>query len=300
MPTQQENRSNKPVRMVAVDMDGTFLNDDKTFDVERFERILTCLSRHGIYFVVASGNTYTKLRQYMHGFEHRDIIYIAENGAYVADDSGELAVHHFAAEDLPRVYEILNGMPQLGIVVCTAESSFILENREKTVMNIIRDYFEVQGKSLPQNIDPFAFASMFYPGTERISSYEQVRGVPIKFSLQVTHRDLPDATAQLRRTLPKTVTPLVSGFGAIDLVRAGVNKATGLKDLCERLQITPTQIVAFGDSDNDLEMLSLAGTGVAMAHASDELKAVSQRVIGSHNDGAVLDYLESMLDELDG
>ena len=55
MPTQQENRSNKPVRMVAVDMDGTFLNDDKTFDVERFERILTCLSRHGIYFVVASG-----------------------------------------------------------------------------------------------------------------------------------------------------------------------------------------------------------------------------------------------------
>ncbi len=131
MPTQQENRSNKPVRMVAVDMDGTFLNDDKTFDVERFERILTCLSRHGIYFVVASGNTYTKLRQYMHGFEHRDIIYIAENGAYVADDSGELAVHHFAAEDLPRVYEILHGMPQLGIVVCTAESSFILENREK-------------------------------------------------------------------------------------------------------------------------------------------------------------------------
>ena len=49
MPTQQENRSNKPVRMVAVDMDGTFLNDDKTFDVERFERILTRLSRHGIY-----------------------------------------------------------------------------------------------------------------------------------------------------------------------------------------------------------------------------------------------------------
>lgn len=47
-------------------------------------------------------------------------------------------------------------------------------------------------------------------------------------------------------------------------------------------------------------MLSFAGTGVAMAHASDELKAVSQRVIGSNNDGAVLDYLESMLDELDG
>ena len=57
--------------------------------------------------------------------------------------------------------------------------------------------------------------------------------------------------------------------------------------------------MAFGDSDNDLEMLSFAGTGVAMAHASDELKTVSQRVIGSHNDGAVLTYCEKLLDVLD-
>ena len=91
-------------------------------------------------------------------------------------------------------------------------------------MNIIRDYFRGAGKPLPQNIDPFAFASMFYPGTERIGSYEQVRGVPIKFSLQVTHRISPDAHSTVTAHLPQTVTPLVSGFGAIDLVRAGVNK----------------------------------------------------------------------------
>ena len=74
-------------RLIAVDMDGTFLTDAKTFDTDRFERILPRLQAHGIYFVVASGNTYTKLTDYMKGFENRGIIYIAENGAYLADDS---------------------------------------------------------------------------------------------------------------------------------------------------------------------------------------------------------------------
>ena len=55
---------------------------------------------------------------------------------------------------------------------------------------------------------------------------------------------------------------MVSGFGAIDLVRTGVNKATGLKDLCERLDADPAGILAFGDGENDMEMLRYAGLGV--------------------------------------
>ena len=98
-------------RLIAVDMDGTFLTDAKTFDTDRFERILPRLQAHGIYFVVASGNTYTKLTDYMKGFENRGIIYIAENGAYLADDSGELVVHPFKEEDVPHVYEVLDTLP---------------------------------------------------------------------------------------------------------------------------------------------------------------------------------------------
>ena len=81
--------------LIAVDMDGTFLTDAKTFDTERFSAILDRLDARGIRFVVASGNTYAKLQDYMRGFENRGLIYIAENGAYLADDSGQLAVHPF-------------------------------------------------------------------------------------------------------------------------------------------------------------------------------------------------------------
>jgi len=149
-------------RLIAVDMDGTFLTDAKTFDTDRFERILPRLQAHGIYFVVASGNTYTKLTDYMKGFENRGIIYIAENGAYLADDSGELAVHPFKEADVPHVYEVLDTLPQIGVILCTTEGIFIPHNRQGAVTSIVQDYFAAQGQPVPQGLDPYSFVLMFY------------------------------------------------------------------------------------------------------------------------------------------
>lgn len=286
-------------RLIAVDMDGTFLTDAKTFDTDRFERILPRLQAHGIYFVVASGNTYTKLTDYMKGFENRGIIYIAENGAYLADDSGELAVHPFKEADVPHVYEVLDTLPQIGVILCTTEGIFIPRNRQGAVTSIVQDYFAAQGQPVPQGLDPYSFVLMFYPSAERITDYSQVRGELIKISVQTVRADTYSVLETLQCELPPQVIPLASGFGAIDLVREGVNKAGGLRDLCERLNVHPQEVLAFGDGDNDREMLAFAGTGVAMGHASQALRAVADEVIGSHNDGAVLTYCEKLLDVLD-
>ena len=141
-------------RLIAVDMDGTFLTDAKTFDTDRFERILPRLQAHGIYFVVASGNTYTKLTDYMKGFENRGIIYIAENGAYLADDSGELAIHPFKEADVPHVYEVLDTLPQIGVILCTTEGIFIPHNRQGAVTSIVQDYFAAQGSTRVLSASP--------------------------------------------------------------------------------------------------------------------------------------------------
>jgi len=149
-------------------MDGTFLTDAKTFDTDRFERILPRLQAHGIYFVVASGNTYTKLTDYMKGFENRGIIYIAENGAYLADDSGELAVHPFKEADVPHVYEVLDTLPQIGVILCTTEGIFIPHNRQGAVTSIVQDYFAAQGQPVPQGLDPYSFVLMFCPAYAQV------------------------------------------------------------------------------------------------------------------------------------
>ena len=95
------------------------------------------------------------------------------------------------------------------------------------------------------------------------------------------------------------MTPRVSGFGAIDLVRTGVNKATGLQDLCERFGYSPEGILAFGDGENDSRMLSFAGHGVATGNAAPSVKELADEVIGTNEEQAVLSYLEDLLDALD-
>ena len=52
---------NNDIKLVAVDIDGTFVRSDHTYDVVRFKRILSCMKKAGCNFVVASGNQYYHL-----------------------------------------------------------------------------------------------------------------------------------------------------------------------------------------------------------------------------------------------
>ena len=72
------------IRMVAVDVDGTFIRHDYSFDTDRFQRILDRMDEVGAQFVIASGNQYWQLRDYFPGYDER-ISFVAENGAYVKD-----------------------------------------------------------------------------------------------------------------------------------------------------------------------------------------------------------------------
>jgi hydroxymethylpyrimidine pyrophosphatase-like HAD family hydrolase len=61
-----------------------------------------------------------------------------------------------------------------------------------------------------------------------------------------------------------------------------------------RLKIPRDAIIAFGDSANDLEMLTYAGTGVAMGNASAAAKAAADRVTGTNNEDGVASVIEEV------
>lgn len=63
--------------------------------------------------------------------------------------------------------------------------------------------------------------------------------------------------------------------GNIDITPKGVTKPCGLKIVCRELDISPDQIVAFGDGYNDIEMLKMAGVSVAMGGAPEEVGAIA-------------------------
>ncbi|MDX8045772.1 Cof-type HAD-IIB family hydrolase [Gracilibacillus sp. S3-1-1] len=64
-------------------------------------------------------------------------------------------------------------------------------------------------------------------------------------------------------------------WNIIEIVRKGINKAVGLKKIAHYYNIQASNIIAFGDEDNDLEMIDYAGVGVAMGNAIDPLKQIA-------------------------
>lgn len=64
--------------------------------------------------------------------------------------------------------------------------------------------------------------------------------------------------------------------------------------MCQALNITVKDIIAFGDDYVDIGMLKLCGVGVAMGNAIDEVKTVADVIIGGNDEDGIAEYLEEM------
>ena len=106
---------------------------------------------------------------------------------------------------------------------------------------------------------------------------------------------IEEKLAALEEVLADQMIPVSSGHGDIDLIIPGVHKANGLEKLSNEWGIVPTEIAAFGDSGNDIEMLDYAGLRYAMENAQEKVKQASKEVIGSNNQEGVLEMMEQLL-----
>lgn len=82
----------------------------------------------------------------------------------------------------------------------------------------------------------------------------------------------------------------VSWDRAVDVIPASSGKGTAIMKVLARFGLDASQAMAFGDSQNDLEMLRAVGMGVAMGNAADEVKAVADDVCGSVGEDGIFHY----------
>lgn len=83
-----------------------------------------------------------------------------------------------------------------------------------------------------------------------------------------------------------------SAANNIEITQQGVNKATAIAMTLQHLGLTPNHAIAFGDGDNDIEMLRYVKYGIAMANATDAVKAIAQDVTASNNDEGIYQFLK--------
>lgn len=259
-------------RLVAVDMDGTFLDSASRYDRPRFTRLAARLQDAGVRFAVASGNQYWQLKNYFDGFDQ--VLYVAENGALVGTSDQILRYRPISAAALGQTLDLLDTMPEILTLVCGVRSGYVLRSTDPALVNFIWDY---------------------YVRLEIVDSWDEIDDQVVKLALLCQPERTPAVLAQLDARLPTEVVTTSSGHGSIDLIPHGVNKGVSLAWLGEQLGIGLDEMIAFGDGGNDIEMLAMVGRGVAMANAAEQVKAVGDEVTASNDEAAVLSYLERLL-----
>lgn len=262
------------IKMIVVDMDGTFLNSESAYDKTRFMRIFEELQKRNIYFVVASGNPYKQLQESFKEIKDK-LIYVSENGGYIVDKGAELYLSHLEEKDSHSIIEVLKTMPDVLSWACTKDQSYTLES-------IPEKYYEM---FLP-----------YFPGVKKVKEYSFIQNSIIKFALYLPNNNVKEIISHFEDIMSSYVRVTDSGRGCIDLVPSHVNKGVAVEYLMERFHLRKEEVMAFGDAGNDEEMLKRVGYGYVMDNAKEEFKKQFEYVAPSHNNQGVLAVIDKYLD----
>ena len=262
------------IKLVATDIDGTFTRSDNTFDTARFEKILARMKEIDCHFVVASGNYYYKLKNMFKAYGD-EISFISDNGAYV-EDRGELIFSaNIPKETVAYVAEVCKDFPDISVFLCGVKSAYAQRDIVKQ-----------------KDLD---FMTEHLPRLKVVEKFADVDDQFLKFCVIVSNEKISSCYKFLREKLNDKLTVTTSGFNVIDLILPGCHKASGIKRLAQRLKISPADCAAFGDSENDIEMLKYCGQSYAMQNAAESVKAVAKNICPSNNEDGVLVTLEKIL-----
>ena len=263
----------KDIKMVAVDVDGTFVRSDYTYDVPRFKRLLERMDRTGCRFVVASGNQYYQLRDLFPGY-YNELAFVAENGAFVKDRTEMVFAADMPKETVDTVIDVCREYPEISNVLCGMESAYCQRG------TVSQEFFEL--------------TAIYCHRLKWVDDFKQVKDRILKFAPTVPVEKTYEYYDMFCERLGGLVEPTTSGHGSIDLIGPGCHKASGLKRLAERWGIAPEQCAAFGDGGNDIEMLQYCGYSYAMANAPENVKEAAKYVCPSNEEDGVLDVLERL------
>ncbi|HFR3738709.1 TPA: Cof-type HAD-IIB family hydrolase, partial [Streptococcus suis] len=265
------------VRLIATDMDGTFLDGQGNFDRERFSRVLDQLDQKKIPFVIASGNGIGRLLQLCQGFEDR-LIFVADNGAHVYQNGKTVIRRAIQQVEVEAILHFFKGR--------WADVCLMLSNDGNIYMQAGAG-MPFAGTDLPIELAQMAAFQNRVTYLDNLSAYPVSESIH-KVGLWVPEARVESITEAFNQGFHGQLVAVTSGYGSVDILPQGIHKAWGLEQVLTGLDIEPEQVMAFGDSDNDIELLSYVGYSYAMENATDKVKAVAKYMAPSHLEAGVL------------
>ncbi|HHV31323.1 HAD family hydrolase [Caproiciproducens sp. LBM24188] len=251
------------IRLIASDMDGSLLNDEKKIPPEFFE-VLPRLHEKGIRFFVASGRSYCTLKDNFAAVADQ-IGYICDNGANVYYQD-VCRVKLLPGELLKPLLLACEELPGIQILLCGVNGTYV--------------------KSYSKEFD-FEIGN-YYHNRRFVERLTDVNDDIFKVAICDMKNPMNRTYPFLKERFGDKLNLQVSGMYWMDVMNREVNKGTALETIQNELGISPEETMAFGDFYNDIQLLQHAKYSFVMANSNEDMRQYGNYMAESNNDNGVM------------
>lgn len=278
--TDEKEGTKLAIKLAATDLDGTLIASWGEISTKNFEAMEKAME-DGLYVVPTTGRSFYEMPQSLRdrkAFTHC----ICSNGAVIFNrDGSEIWKSTFSKEKTIELFDMLSqydtmievytkGIPVTEKSKLTKEAyeHFRVEENYHDVLTTTRKGVDDLRKFLEENDEGAEMFNIFFSDAqERKEAFDKIGSL-----------DCTELTTSMQSNM--------------EILQSSVNKGTSLRKLCEILGVKTQEVMAMGDSRNDLTLLGAAGLPLAVANACDALKEKAKEVICSCDESAMAFALE--------
>lgn len=286
------------IKAIAMDMDGTLLTQDNQI-LPTTKKLLVRLQQQGIRLILASGRSYTKLLPYAKELQMDQFGgYLVEvNGTAVYEvSSGKREV--LAQITLDQVHDIFHYFMQYQVEIIGNLDDGMYDYIPADIMEEKRLY-RLQHQ-LAQDVpwSAGAFDLIYdnrkgYPRLFYIQEPEEIKESLNKISVAYHPEVILQVAKQAKEDLSDTYWIGLTSDRWLEVMPLGVTKASGLAHVARIAGISLSDMMAFGDGENDIAMLREVGLGVAMGNAFSIVKDIADDVTLTNQEEGIAYYLKN-------
>lgn len=264
----------RDIQLVAIDLDGTLLRDDKSLSQENVDAIKEAIEQ-GVQVVICTGRTLPSIQYLSKQLPQGDgdEYLILQNGAVIHQLPDLNIVHEtiLTEGDRQAIYDIFKEYrsEEVQMVAFDPDKLYLVDD-ETANPTVVQD-----AKTLSTDIT--------------LAKFEEVLNLETLYKIVVFGgvEFIDDYLEKIPNDLYEQVHIVRSLPVAIEFIPKLANKANGLNALIQQLDIKAENIMTIGDELNDYEMVKMAGLGVAMENGHPEVKRVADELTLTNNENGV-------------
>lgn len=258
-------------KMIALDLDDTLLTTQKTISEHNKLAIKQALA-NGIKVVLCSGRTHNAVIKFADQLDisGSEQYMITNGGAIIEDMNSKIMYQEMLSNEFYREFVKFVHVNNLHYnVVDNHGNTYTSSGDWIDKYTIMQAHENANGLYLKEP-------------DELPADFQIVKAI-----INGSESELDEISAMVHEKFDQNYFVVRTGIGFLEVFPQHVNKGKAIKVLAEKLGINLSEVMAMGDRDNDIPMLSIVGKGVAMDNGLPDVKAAADYVTADNNHSVV-------------